>query len=99
MTAEEIVVRARRGDKDCLGSLARYERTLSKALAMIVTVIDPDVIVLGGGMSNIRSLYDRVPTLWQSYAFSDQVTTMLRPAQHERLRRPRDYRTHSPVAG
>jgi len=82
LTAEEIVVRARRGDKDCLGSLARYERTLSKALAMIVTVIDPDVIVLGGGMSNIRSLYDRVPTLWQSYAFSDQVTTMLRPAQH-----------------
>ena len=45
-------------------------------------MIDPDVIVLGGGMSKISRLYDNVPSLWGAYAFSDAVTTPLRPARH-----------------
>ena len=55
---------------------------MARALASIINVIDPDVIVLGGGMSNIRSLYERVSMLWGPFVFSDSVTTKLVPNRH-----------------
>ena len=73
--AEEIV--ARRGE-----SLCRYEARLARALASIVNVIDPEVIVLGGGLSNIDRLYANVPTLWGPHIFSDRATTRLVRAKH-----------------
>ena len=48
----------------------------------MINVVDPDVVVLGGGLSNISRLYDRVPALWAGHVFSDRVATRLRPAKH-----------------
>ena len=61
LEAPEIAARAAAGDAGCDATLARYERRMARALATIINVLDPDVIVLGGGMSNIERLYDRVP--------------------------------------
>jgi fructokinase len=63
-------------------AMARYEERLARALASVVNVLDPDVIVLGGGMSNVGRLYDNVPRLWKRYVFSDRVDTRLVPPSH-----------------
>jgi len=63
-------------------SLERYMERLAKALASIINVLDPDVIVLGGGMSNVARLYTEVPRLWGRHVFSDQVATRLAPPVH-----------------
>ena len=81
-TAVEIDARARSGDAIAVASLARYEDRLARALGSIVNVIDPDVIVLGGGLSNIARLYEAVPAQWGRYIFSDRVTTKLVPPVH-----------------
>lgn len=74
---ETIVARAAAGDGACVTTLRRYEDRLARALAHVINILDPDVIVLGGGMSNIASLYERVPRLWGDYVFSDRVDTPL----------------------
>ena len=58
-------------------ALARYVERLARALASVINVLDPDVIVLGGGLSNIERLYSDVPRLWSRYVFSDHVATRL----------------------
>ena len=58
-------------------ALRRYEKRLSRALASVINVLDPDVIVLGGGMSNVERLYTEVPRLWSKDVFSDHVATRL----------------------
>jgi len=63
-------------------ALARYEHRLARALAGIINVLDPDIIVLGGGMSNTGRLYDNVPKVWRDWVFSDTVETKLVPALH-----------------
>jgi len=65
----DIVHRAGTGDTAALVTLARYERRMARALASIINVLDPDVIVLGGGMSNIERLYRHVPDIWGDYVF------------------------------
>ena len=55
---------------------------MARALAAVLDVLDPDVVVLGGGMSQIQRLYRSVPRLWQQWAFSDRVDTLLRPPLH-----------------
>lgn len=82
LNAKDIANLAEAGDKKALASLRRYEERLAKSLASIINIIDPDVIVLGGGMSNIKSLYQNVPKLWGKYIFSDEVVTKLVPPQH-----------------
>ena len=72
-----IVNRASRGDPAARSTLRRYEARMTRALASIINVVDPDVIVLGGGLSNMRSLYERVPQLWAPFVFSDRVVTPL----------------------
>ena len=79
---EDVVTRAARGDGDAADALARYERRMARALASIINVIDPDVIVLGGGLSNIDRLYEAVPQLWGEWVFSDVVETPLVKAVH-----------------
>ncbi|HEX7621943.1 MAG TPA: ROK family protein [Anaeromyxobacteraceae bacterium] len=81
-TAVEIVAHASAGDAAAEAALVRYEGRLARALAGVVNVLDPDVIVLGGGLSNVRRLYDSVPKLWQRWAFSDRVDTRLVPPEH-----------------
>ena len=80
LRGEEIVERAGRGDEAATATLARYEVRLAKALAAIINILDPDVIVLGGGLSDIARLYENVPRLWQGWAFSDVIETPLRRA-------------------
>ena len=58
-------------------TLERSERRMARALASIINVVDPHTIVLGGGVSNISRLYERVPRLWQPFVFSDRVATTL----------------------
>ena len=82
LTAKAIAERAQAGEADCAATLARYQRRLAKALAQVINVVDPSVIVLGGGVSNIESLYTAVPALWGEYIFSDQVHTQLRRHRH-----------------
>jgi fructokinase len=63
-------------------NLERYEERLARALAGVINILDPDVIVLGGGISNLPSLYANVPVLWRPYVFSDSVATRLAPPVH-----------------
>ena len=62
--------------------LARHHERLAKALAAVINTVDPHVIVLGGGLSNVSSIYRDVPTLWKHWVFSDSVVTPLRQARH-----------------
>lgn len=71
-----IVARAPH-DPQCEAALVRYEQRLARALAVVVNVLDPDVIVLGGGLSNIDALYDDVPRRWAAHVFCDRVDTRL----------------------
>jgi len=82
LTAIEIVKMAKQGDVDAETSLSLYEDRMARALASIINVIDPHVIVLGGGLSNVSRLYKNVPLLWNKYIFSDRVDTKLRQAKH-----------------
>jgi fructokinase len=77
LQAPEIVARAEAGDALCEACLQRYEDRMARSLAHVINILDPDVIVLGGGMSNVRRLYDNVPKLWGRYVFSDRVATRL----------------------
>ena len=82
VAGEEVVARAARGETAALASLERYEHRMARALASIINVLDPDVIVLGGGLSNIDRLYEHVPRLWHRWVFSDRVDTPLVKAKH-----------------
>lgn len=66
----------------CQASMARYEDRLARALAHVINIFDPDVIVLGGGLSNIARLYENVPRLWPQHVFSDHVATRLVAPEH-----------------
>ena len=81
-TAEEIAQWADDGDEAALTIMERYVDRLARALATIINTIDPNVIVLGGGLSNINRLYDEVPQRWNEYVFSDEVQTRLVQAKH-----------------
>ncbi len=78
----EIAARAAAGDGRAEAALGRYEDRLARALATVINALDPDAIVLGGGLSNLERLYDRVPGLLPGYVFSDRVDTRLLRAKH-----------------
>jgi fructokinase len=80
--APEIVAAAERGDPAAGAALERYEDRLARALATVINVVDPDAIVLGGGLSNLTRLYAAVPRRWAAYVFSDAVMTRLVQARH-----------------
>ena len=78
----DICARAEAGDAAAEATLRRYERRLAKALASVLNVVDPEVVVLGGGLSNLSRLYRSVPQLWRHHAFSDEIGTQLKQARH-----------------
>ncbi len=80
--AEDIAAAAARGDIAASAALDLYEDRLARSLAALINILDPDAIVLGGGLSNIARLYKRVPPLLERYAFSDGIDTPLRRAKH-----------------
>ncbi len=78
LTVPELLEQAQaQNNSEAQVYLDRYAQWLAKALASVINVLDPDVIVLGGGLSNMDYLYQRVPQLWQQWVFSDQVDTQL----------------------
>lgn len=82
LSAREIAAAAEAGDPMAVGAMARYEHRLGRALASVINVLDPDVIVLGGGLSNIGRLYGNVPAVWSRWVFSDHVVTRLMKNVH-----------------
>jgi fructokinase len=76
-STQAIVESALAGDRACEATLVRYEERLARALGHVINLVDPDVIVLGGGMSNVERWYDSVPRLWTRFVFSDRVDTRL----------------------
>jgi len=81
-SARAIAEAAGAGDSRAAGAIELYARRLAKALAAVINLLDPDVVVLGGGISNVGSLYRRVPELWSEWIFSDRVDTRLARAVH-----------------
>lgn len=81
-SAAAIVERARTGDTRAAAYLERYADRLARGLASVINILDPDVVVLGGGLSKLDFLYDRVPALLPRYVFSDRVDTRLVPPKH-----------------
>jgi fructokinase len=80
--APEVVSRAAAGEADAEAALVRYEDRMARALAAVVNVLDPDVIVLGGGMSQLTRLYESVPRLLPRYGFSDAFVLRVVPPAH-----------------
>ena len=77
MAPPDIASAAAAGDEACRATLERYCGRLARALAQVINILDPQVIVLGGGLSGLDILYEAVPRLWLPYVFSDQVVTRL----------------------
>lgn len=80
--AAAIAGLAAEGEPAAAAALARYTNRLARALASVINLLDPDLIVLGGGLSQIDALYAEVPARWGEYVFSDTVVTRLARAQH-----------------
>jgi predicted NBD/HSP70 family sugar kinase len=81
LDAAAIAARAAEGEPLAAAALGAWTRRLAQALASVINIVDPDVIVLGGGLSRIESTYRDVPALWPTWVFSDTVRTVLRPAR------------------
>lgn len=82
LDARRIVACAQAGDEAAQATLSRHAERLARALAQVINVLDPDVIVLGGGLSNVAALFEIVPARWGAHVFSEVVATPLRPALH-----------------
>lgn len=78
----DIAASATAGDPDCLESMQRYADRLARALSIIVNLVDPDAIVLGGALSDIDWLYEKLPLLWSGWALSNTTRTRLCKAAH-----------------
>jgi fructokinase len=82
ITAQQLAARAEAGEPAALAALARYEDRLARALAGVINILDPDALVLGGGLSNLDRLYRNLPGLLPRYVFSDHVATRVLKARH-----------------
>ena len=76
------MTRAAAGEADARRALEAWTGRLARGLASVINLLDPDVIVMGGGLSEIASLYDEVPRLWREWVFSDRIDTRLVPAMY-----------------
>jgi fructokinase len=82
LSSHAIAVAAQAGDAEAQATLARHADRLARGLAVIVNLIDPDVIVLGGGLSNLGHLYEVLPGLMEPHIFSDTPRVTIRPPVH-----------------
>jgi fructokinase len=81
-TGEEIITASKLGDAAALATMARYEDRLARSLAHVVNMLDPDVIVLGGGLSGIQRLYENIPLLLPDLVFGRSCNTLIVQAKH-----------------
>ena len=79
LSTHDIIAEAKKGDKDAIQALERYADRLSRGLAGVINILDPEVIILGGGMGNVTELYGMVPKMWGRYISSNTVLTKLVP--------------------
>lgn len=84
LTAQDIVARAETGERLAGATLRDWLARWARALASVINVIDPDVIVCGGALSDIRWLYSEVPKIWTRHTLADDISTRLLPATHGR---------------
>lgn len=82
LSTHDIIANAENGEPRAVAALDRYIDRLARALGVVANIVDPDVIVLGGGMSNVKDLYTRVPQIWDRYMFTDVCRTPLLQAVH-----------------
>ena len=82
LDAAAIVARAEAGDASCQATMERYIDRLARSLAQVINIVDPEVIVLGGGLSQVAALYAAVPERLGRYVFSDHVATPIVPPKH-----------------
>ena len=82
LSTHEIVARAQDGDAQARATIDRYVERLGRALATVINILDPHVVVLGGGMSQIPNLADRAQEAIRPHVFTDEVTTRVRRNQH-----------------
>ena len=82
LNVENILALSEAGDLNAQGIFNEFEIRLAKGLAQIINILDPDIIVIGGGLSNISRLYGNTTNIWDKYIFSDCINTKLVPARH-----------------
>ena len=82
LRSEEISALAEAGDAEACAAMDRLEERLARALASVIGILDPDAIVVGGGLSKIGRIYRNVPAQWERWIFGGQVTTPLLPPKH-----------------
>jgi fructokinase len=82
LSTHDIIAAAKAGEAKASAALNRYIDRVARGLAGVINILDPDIMVLGGGMSNVDSLYTDLPEQWKKYIFSDTVNTVLKPARH-----------------
>ena len=82
LTAADIAHQAAAGDAACAATLDRHARRLGRALASVINLLDPDVVVLGGGLSQMAQLYEKLPGYCRAHVFSDDLRTRILPPAH-----------------
>lgn len=82
LLAPAIAAAAEAGDPAAAATVERYVERLARSLATVINIFDPEVIVLGGGLSNLQAIYRRVPAIWPAWVLSDRVDTRLSPPAH-----------------
>ena len=81
-TTRQIVSEFEAGDGDAAAAIERFEDRLARGLAQVINVLDPDVIVIGGGVSRVEHLYEELPGRLPAYVFGGEVSTPILPAKY-----------------
>ena len=77
LSTHDIITQVRKGNKDAIATMERYYDRMARAIGVVINLVDPDVVVLGGGMSNVPTIYKEVPKIWHKYVTSDVIHTKL----------------------
>jgi fructokinase len=82
LTTQEIVSQFEAGDREATAAIKRFEDRLARGLAQVINILDPDVIVFGGGVSKVQHIYQALPALLKAYVFGGEVSTPVLPAKY-----------------
>jgi fructokinase len=82
LTTQEIVTQFEAGDREATAAMERFEDRLARGLAQVVNILDPDVIVIGGGVSRVKHIYRKLPKKLKAYVFGGEASTPVLPAMY-----------------